>query len=860
MNIAARARPSALNTFAQLGGANTEMLAGCPSHEHGKFVLLGLLHLVVAVTYAYLAYWITAVSLRDAPWLRAAPILVAATTFLIIVSLLASAIHKLTGWKHASSSTTTTTPHSPFFKRVIARFLKVAGLMLYWMLLASILFAMLDWLFANADIPILQGQLESAWAPLTWRVPLALLSFCFALPAAPLILCYAWASPAYDALLIAIRSTPPAQAAAPNHLDSAPSTISTEEQLRLELRLTAAFEENPRSVEIGKKLIEIRRKIGKPAEALPVYDALLADAPDNEKLLREKAELYRELGDVLHYRKLLDRAEHILENSLFRQNVGRAYHICSISTAGLDFFGDATWTLQPRMNILLGRNGYGKTLLLRALVGVVQCNEKITAEMFTRKSEQKIAVKMQREGKLVETVRSAFAFNGNVGKMPVLAIPDVRYVNKSEASFAPPSGVADLRSDSARHFLLEQPYEGMIATILYELCLDFVASGNWRSPLFDLIEQSVQRLIQSKFRIHSVIRRDSARFEITVITEANGDTPLPLQRASQGTLSVIAMIGLTYKYLHALHPNLPDTEICKGHGVVVIDEIDAHLHPSWQREILTLFRESFPNVQFIVTAHSPLVVAGAKIGEVAVLRKNKQNQFAVQVREEHFIGATSEELYRRIFEIEATDVTYQQLELLHLRKDAMRKRERELDSRSELTPALQEELIKLKNDLYYLRRFEEVKKKRDNTQNLQERNQELDIEAARLRTQTEQLNKQVERLKETDPGAHMEHTETFFRRISGDTRTESALEEFAASLADIGRNKEAAAAWQALLESHPGNSKYARRLIAENLKLQDYEQALSLARSALGETPNDPELRSMVERLEQCDRLAGSAS
>lgn len=52
------------------------------------------------------------------------------------------------------------------------------------------------------------------------------------------------------------------------------------------------------------------------------------------------------------------------------------------------------------------------------------------------------------------------------------------------------------------------------------------------------------------------------------------------------------------------------------HGVVLIDEIDAHLHPSWQTRIGDWFTQSFPNMQFIVTTHSPLICRAAEKGTI----------------------------------------------------------------------------------------------------------------------------------------------------------------------------------------------------------------------------------------------------
>jgi transcriptional regulator with XRE-family HTH domain len=56
-------------------------------------------------------------------------------------------------------------------------------------------------------------------------------------------------------------------------------------------------------------------------------------------------------------------------------------------------------------------------------------------------------------------------------------------------------------------------------------------------------------------------------------------------------------------------------------AVVLIDEIDLHLHPKWQRTLMSYLSERFPNTQFIATAHSPLVVQAASDANVVLLRR-----------------------------------------------------------------------------------------------------------------------------------------------------------------------------------------------------------------------------------------------
>ncbi len=61
-------------------------------------------------------------------------------------------------------------------------------------------------------------------------------------------------------------------------------------------------------------------------------------------------------------------------------------------------------------------------------------------------------------------------------------------------------------------------------------------------------------------------------------------------------------------------------------GIVLIDELDVHLHPRWKAEITTRLRRVFPRVQFIVTTHDPLVLLGTRSGEVRVMRRDEETK------------------------------------------------------------------------------------------------------------------------------------------------------------------------------------------------------------------------------------------
>lgn len=69
----------------------------------------------------------------------------------------------------------------------------------------------------------------------------------------------------------------------------------------------------------------------------------------------------------------------------------------------------------------------------------------------------------------------------------------------------------------------------------------------------------------------------------------------------------MALFGDLARRLTIANPNLDNP--LWGEGVVLIDEIELHMHPSWQRNIVRKLRETFPNIQFIITTHSPIVLS-----------------------------------------------------------------------------------------------------------------------------------------------------------------------------------------------------------------------------------------------------------
>ncbi len=81
-------------------------------------------------------------------------------------------------------------------------------------------------------------------------------------------------------------------------------------------------------------------------------------------------------------------------------------------------------------------------------------------------------------------------------------------------------------------------------------------------------------------------------------------------------------------------------------GVLLIDEIENHLHPTWQRKVIPALRKYFPNVQIFATTHSPFVVAGLKTGQVHLLNRDANGVVTATTNTEDIVGWTADEILR----------------------------------------------------------------------------------------------------------------------------------------------------------------------------------------------------------------------
>ncbi len=91
---------------------------------------------------------------------------------------------------------------------------------------------------------------------------------------------------------------------------------------------------------------------------------------------------------------------------------------------------------------------------------------------------------------------------------------------------------------------------------------------------------------------------------------------IPYGILSSGYKGIVRLVAdIAYRAIK-LNPHLGENAVVQTQGVVLIDEIDMHLHPKWQKTIVADLKRTFPGIQFIVTSHSPFIIQSLQSDEV----------------------------------------------------------------------------------------------------------------------------------------------------------------------------------------------------------------------------------------------------
>jgi predicted ATP-binding protein involved in virulence len=128
--------------------------------------------------------------------------------------------------------------------------------------------------------------------------------------------------------------------------------------------------------------------------------------------------------------------------------------------------------------------------------------------------------------------------------------------------------------------------------------------------------------------------------------------PLTLNQLSDGERGMLAILFDITRRLAIANPH-SDNPVADGTAVILIDEIELHLHPTWQRQVLRRFVETFANCQFVVTSHSPLLLGEVEGKSVRFLYRD--NNKVSSWTPEHALGLDANRVLEDLMGVEARD-------------------------------------------------------------------------------------------------------------------------------------------------------------------------------------------------------------
>jgi predicted ATP-binding protein involved in virulence len=123
---------------------------------------------------------------------------------------------------------------------------------------------------------------------------------------------------------------------------------------------------------------------------------------------------------------------------------------------------------------------------------------------------------------------------------------------------------------------------------------------DFRLPELEAVRQAITRIFPDISKPH--IKVNPLRFEVK-----QGGESLDITQLSDGYKTLISLVIDLASRMALANPEMPNP--LDGPAIVMIDEIDLHLHPEWQRRVVGDLLAAFPNTQFILTTHSPYIVA-----------------------------------------------------------------------------------------------------------------------------------------------------------------------------------------------------------------------------------------------------------
>ena len=388
-------------------------------------------------------------------------------------------------------------------------------------------------------------------------------------------------------------------------------------------------------------------------------------------------------------------------------------------------FTKAEFEFGTGMNLLVGVNGVGKSTVLDALryllsnairqhtgepektynfkiddiqVGLPDENPTLTAEVSGFMSNNNFSHRIEKHTK-------KFVPNPNWRgelKNQIIRTPDVNELSPKlkpppdepkpvAVFFSPHRSIVSRRKGKGEATFAKdslEPRELQIQEFANWLLAreDLDREANLRHPQIKALNDALTVFLKDYKNLRAVKKPKP-----TLTIEKNNQT-LDVDQLSDGERGVLTLVFDLTARLAEANPNLENPR--EAAAVVLIDEIDLHLHPRWQREIVDRLEETFPNCQFIATTHSPQIVGEVAPEKIYILGGNGERP----VKPDQSLGMDSKWVLKRIMQEPGRDEpTRQKLEEIGelIEQEEYETAQNKLDDLREFLQGDDEELIRL---------------------------------------------------------------------------------------------------------------------------------------------------------------------
>lgn len=324
--------------------------------------------------------------------------------------------------------------------------------------------------------------------------------------------------------------------------------------------------------------------------------------------------------------------------------------IQSLQLKNFRCFADVTVNFHDKLTVLVGVNGSGKTSILDALGGIDFINKKaktksgsiFIANDFSTTASDIITISAEDNAKNVLVQYSYSEAKNQMGTITEAQFDYIRHLNKITYAYYTTDRASKINfADSLAWFEKKETEEARYGmktkNVDYTIAeLDAVRSalaqslGEYENPYMEL---------DSNDTVNFYIRKKGTD-QVYMFDE--------LSAGYKTTLALVMDLARRMAVANADVYAKENKSVLKSPAIVLIDEIDLHLHPSWQQRVLPDLTRIFPNTQFIVTTHSPQVLTGIPSECIRVLKEGKVYDAPAGSQ-----GAESSRLLKRILGVDS---------------------------------------------------------------------------------------------------------------------------------------------------------------------------------------------------------------